>query len=290
MNPFDQALKGDDWPLLPKAEVKFATSHDPCLNAALAISLCAYPQSHQITKNGKAAKYYFSLLAYLARIEKMQGYADRLPEWAKNVKPRNMQSTLDTGVNHLRRSLVIRSVIFSALFDSIQNRNAKSKMEQSFSFNFNADLVELKMEFPLEKTGDHYRHVGKIPNTVRGSLWQSVMYHLPAIRDHMGIQSSTRPRDDVVDCQNIFKRYINPVFSVLPILNIVWQEIEKSHDESIERNIAIDQILMRHAVWAKDLSKNTTSGAATMIHVIRQLGIPFCDCRLVHLREPECVL
>lgn len=288
MSDFDRILKEQHWLVDPPPEVRFRASEEPLLNAALAISICAYPQSKQITSDGKAAKYYFSLLSYIFRISRRMGYINELPAWAKAIPSRNLQGILDTGYARLMRTMAIRDVIYSALVRNTQQKEAKTGERTTFSLNLSPDLKSMRIEIPIESTEKGTRFVGGIPDSAPASLRQTILYHLPGLRPHLG-PATSELRDDEIDYQNIYNRYLISTLKILPIVNLVKIHIDEHYKESEQRNIAIDQILMRKAIWAADLSKTFRDSIGHAVHVSRLLGLPSCACSLVQFYEPECV-
>jgi hypothetical protein len=223
------------------------------------------------------------------RVSKLVGQIDKLPDWVSRTSSREMQSALDNGCRNLVRTMIVRDVIYSALVASTQSNLSKQGKRSTFSIRPSPDLKRIDIEIPLEETSDGVRLPGKVFPAERDSMRQAIFYHMPALMNFLG-PSLGDFRDEEADYQNIFNRYVKPTLRCLHIVDFVHGEFLAAHPESLERNISVDQILMRKAAWAENLSMSVTKNAATAVAVSRMLRIPSCDCSLVHIRRNSALL
>jgi hypothetical protein len=284
---FDQALKRQNWNLVPGIEKTFPTSIHPALNAATAIALCAYPQSNQLNFNGKAHRYQQALLAYIIRASQWVGELDQLPVWVHELKTNSMWKRLATGHRFLMRSFVVRDLVYAALLDRAQNNFAERNERSTFSISFTPDLRKLTFQLPFQVISDGFTLCGKIPERQKVSLRSSIRRYRPALAEFEGPSPSIEGSDEELFYQNTLTRLVKPTLLVAHILQVVWEAASRFSDESRERGLPIDQVLMRKAVWAEDLAAKAASRAATAIFDMRELGIPACSCKLIHLSPPR---
>jgi len=127
---------------------------------------------------------------------------------------------------------------------------------------------------------------GKIPEHGRSSLRAAIKYHSPALSTFMGPSPRREGIDEEYFYQNTLARFVRPTLQISHILQEVWEAVVKYQDESIERRIPIDQILMRKADWAEDIHVKAAKNEGMAIFNMRELGIPSCSCKLVHLGSP----
>jgi hypothetical protein len=284
---FDQALKRQNWNLTPAIEKTFPTSIHPALNAATAIAICAYPQSNQLNVNGKAHRYQQALISYIIRASQWAGQLDQLPAWVHELKTNRMWERLATGHRYLMRSFVVRDLVYSALLDKAQNNFAERDERSTFSITFTPDLQKLTFQLPFQVLSDGYVLCGKIPEKRKVSLRSAIRRYRSALAEFEGPSPRIEGSDEELFYQNTLTRLVKPTLQVAHILQVVWEAASRFSDESNERGLPIDQILMRKAVWAEDLAEKVASRAAMAIFEMRELGIPGCSCKLIQLSPPR---
>lgn len=283
---FDEALEKQNWNLSPQSEMVFPTSTNPMLNAATAIAICAYPQSEKLRWNGKAHKYQQALLAYSFRVAQWTGLLDQLPPWVRDLKAERMWDRLRTGHRNLMRSFVVRDLIYSAVLTKSQSDRAKNAELSTFTLQFSPDLRKMQFEMPIKETEDGVQLCGKIPQDNWSSLRKAIKEHASALSEFMGPSPRIEGPDEEYFYQNTLTRFVKPTLQTAHILQVVWEAATRFQDEAMERRLPIDQILMRKAEWAKDIHIRAAAGEGMVIFETRELGIPSCSCKLVHLGPP----
>lgn len=283
---FDQVLRRQNWNVVPEIEKTFPTSVHPTLNAATALAICAYPQSHQLSFNGKAHRYQQALLAYIVRASQWAGQLDQLPAWVHEIKTNRMWERLATGHRCLMRSFVVRDLVYATLFDKAQNKLAGRDERSTFSASFAPDLAKLILQFPFQMTLSGYTLCGKIPEKRKGSLRSAIRRYRPALAEFEGPSPRIEGSDEELFYQNTLTRLVKPTLRAAHILQVVWEAAIRFSDESSQRGLPIDQILTRKAVWAENLAEAAASRAAMAIFEMRELGFPGCSCKLIQLGPP----
>jgi hypothetical protein len=286
INIFDRALKKQHWNIQPKDKHTIPSSQNPLVNAARAIAVAAYPSPVHHQRGGRAEKYSYALLAYMMRVSKLIGDLETLPPWVAKLRAGSMQSLLNSGARNLERAFTIRDLINSAIIMKTQNDLYKKKQKATFTMNFRPDLSGLELEIPFEKTVAGYILAGKIPNTQLASLRAAILYHRPALSRYEGPAVNPEGRDDEFDYQNTYIRYVRPALYAQHITQIVWESATRYLDESLERKISIDQILMRKAEWARDIHIKTAECMPTYVFTMRELGVPSCWCEMIRFAGP----
>jgi hypothetical protein len=285
-NIFDRALKKQNWNIQPKSKYSIPSSHNPLVNAARAIAVAAYPHPSYHQQGGKAERYSYALLAYIMRVSKLMGDLETLPPWAANLRATSMQGLLNSGLRNLWRAFTIRDLISSALIMKNQNDLHKKGERSTFTMNFKPDLSGLDLEIPIEKTVAGYILAGKIPDTHLSSLRAAILYHRPALARFEGPAVKEDGHDKEYDYQNVYTRHVKPALYAQHIVQIVWEAATQHIEESRDRNIPIDQILMRKAEWARDIHLRTREYMPSYIHVTRDLGVPSCWCEMLRFADP----
>jgi hypothetical protein len=283
---FDRALKKQHWNIQPKNKYTIPSSHNPLVNAARAIAVAAYPHPIYHQRGGKAERYSYALLAYIMRVSKLIGDLEGLPPWVASLRTTSMQGLLNSGLRNLERAFTIRDLISSALIMKNQHELHKKGKMATFTMNFRPDLSGLNLEIPLERTVAGYILAGKIPDTHLSSLRAAILYHRPALAKYEGPAVKADGRDEEYDYQNVYTRHVKPALYAQHIVQIVWEAATQYLDESRDRNIAIDQILMRKAEWARNIHLKTQEYMPNYIHVTRELGVPSCWCEMLRFADP----
>jgi hypothetical protein len=184
------------------------------------------------------------------------------------------------------RSFVIRDIIYSALITKSQNDASKRGQAVTFSMNFSPDLTKVAIEIPVQQTESATLLIGKIPEQKRSSLRAAIEKHRPALASYMGVSPRIDGHDEEYFYQNTLNRFVRPTLCTAHILQVVWEAAVKYQDEAAERQLPIDQILMRKATWAENIDKKTEVNAGMAIFDMRELGIESCSCKLVHIGAP----
>jgi hypothetical protein len=283
---FDLALKRQNWNLIPQKGRIFPTSAHPILNAATAIAICAYPQPEKLKWNGKGHKYQQALLAYITRASQWTGHLDQLPAWVHKLKTDRMWERLATGHRNLARSFVIRELITAATIEKTQSQSAEKGELSAFEFSFSPNLRTMTVRFPVRETAGHVPS-GTVPQRKWSSLRSAIKRFRPALAEFEGPSPRIEGNDEEYYYQNTLTRFVKPILQTSHILQVVWEAAMKYHDESIERRLPIDQILMRKGDWAKNLDKKAAANAGMAIFIMRDLGVASCSCKLVQLDTPS---
>lgn len=284
---FDKVLKEQGWNISPQAEIIIPSSTRAVVNAAKAMAICAYPQTDKLGNGGKAHKYFEALMAYAFRAAKWTGRIDRLPRSATKLKIERMWDRLGSGNRNLLRSFLIRDLIHSVIFAKTQNEKSKRGELSTFTLSFSPDLHNFVIKIPIDRdeAGNHIL-CGEVPAYERSSLRAAIRKHSPALSYFAGPSPRIEGPDEELFYQNTLNRYVRPTLQALHILQVVWEAAIKFREEAIERGLPIDQILIRKADWAKDLHARTLGYERIAIFDMRELGIPSCSCRLVHIGPP----
>lgn len=283
---FDDFLRQQGWNLNPEKERIIPASPSPLENAAIAIAICAYPQTKNLSRGGKAHKYAQALMAYMFRVSQWIGETERLPSWVAEIKIERMWATLCTGHHNLLRSFVVRDLISAALITKMQSNTAAKDDLSTFAIGFSPDLKSIKIDIPLEETPNGYRLCGKTPPGGRASLRAAIGKHRDAFAEFIGISPRVEGPDEEYFYQNTLTRFVKPTLQSYHILQVVWEAANEYERESEERRLPIDQILMRKAVWANDIHLTAESHADWAIFYMREFGIPSCSCKLIHIGPP----
>jgi len=283
---FDEALRKQHWNLIPKDRYVIPSSHNSLVNAARAIAVAAYPSPKNHLKGGKAQRYSAALLAYIFRVSKLQGRIEVLPEWVANFRHSSMLDILSSGLRNLSRSFTIREIIHSALIMKEQNDRKLRGEKATFTLGYRPDLSAVDLEIPLEQTVEGYVLAGKIPDTELASLRAAILHHRPALARFSGPATTIDGRDEEYDYQNAYNRHVRPALFAQHIVQVVWEAAGEFLDESIEREISIDQILMRKAEWARDIHTTTNKYLAGQIFMARNLGVKCCWCEMTRFADP----
>ena len=284
---FDQALKRQHWNLTPQTERVFPTSTIPVLNAATAIAICAYPQPEKLKRNGKAHKYQQALLAYITRASQWTGHLAQLPPWVHELKTDRMWERLAMGHRNLARSFVIRELITAAMIEKSQSDAAERGELSAHEISFSPNLRKMNIQFQMKDGPDGPVLTGKVPKRDWSSLRRAIKKFRPALSEFEGPSPRIEGSDEEYYYQNTLTRFVKPTLQTSHILQVVWEAATKYHEESIERRLPIDQILMRKGDWAAGLDKKAAASAGMAVFVMRDLGIPSCSCKLTQLSSPS---
>ena len=211
------------------------------------------------------------------------GHISQLPAWVGELKIERMWERLATGNRYLMRSLVVRDLINSALMQKAQSDRAKRGERSTFTILFSPDLQRMKIEIPVKETESGILLSGGTSEDTWSSLRRTIKEHAPALAEFIGPSPRIEGADEEYFYQNTLTRLVKPTLRIFHILQFVWEVIIRFQDESLERRLPIDQILMRKADWAKDLYAMTLKYEGTAIFDARELGIPSCSCKLIHL-------
>ena len=197
MNEFESYsdLKKEGWSINPKSKYMIPTSLNPLLNASRAIAVCAYPDTKDHGRGGKAEKYSVALLSNIARLSRSSGRLHSLPPWARTMRAESMKRHLSTGYRNLMRALTIRDLINSA-------QNMKFHHEQkirgeltTFTSHYSPDLQKMQIQIPVEATVSGYIMTGRVPDTKLASLRAAILYHQPALQLFQGPAVKEDSRD-----------------------------------------------------------------------------------------------
>ena len=158
---------------------------------------------------------------------------------------------------------------------------------QTFTIQYSPDLRSMSVEIPLERTVNGYILSGKIPDTRLSTLRAAILYHRPAFEVYAGPATSRDSHDQEYSYQNTYTRYVRPALNAQHIVQVVWQLAIQYAKESNERDLPIDQILMRKAEWARDIHVTTGEHLPAAVLTMRRLGVPSCWCEMVRFGEPS---
>jgi hypothetical protein len=283
---FNSFLIEQGWNVRPRLIHLIPSSENPLVNAARAIAVCAYPHPKNHGPNGKATKYSASLIAYIFRVAKLVGKTEKLPAWIAEIKVESMERHLFTGSRNLHRAFAIRDIINSAVTMKIQHNDKLKGRKSTFLLNYSPDLKSMSIKIPLEDTVSGYILSGCVPDTKIASLRAAILYHRPALARFEGPAVKSDGRDSELDYQNVYNRHVRPAMFAQHIVQEVWERATDYLDESLERGLPIDQILMRKAVWATDIHRKTAKGMGAAILTMRELGVPSCACSMVQFADP----
>jgi hypothetical protein len=197
-----------------------------------------------------------------------------------------MWDRLWTGHRNLMRSFVVRDLIYSALLTKSQSDRAKKGELSTFTLRFSPDLRKMQFEMPIKETADGALLCGKIPEDNWSSLRKTIKEHASALSDFMGPSPRIEGTDEEYFYQNTLTRLVKPTLQTAHILQVVWGAATKFQDEATKRRLPIDQILMRKGDWARDIHIRAAACEGMAIFETRELGIPSCSCKLVHLGPP----
>lgn len=285
-NEFHAQLRRQGWNTQPKNKFAIPSSKNPLVNAARAIAVSAYPNPHYHVRGGKAEKYSVALLAYISRTSRLMDEVDSLPPWVTNIRVDSMERHLSTGRWNLMRALTIRDLINSAVVMKSQHNHHLNGEKTTFTMQYLPDLSGMNIKVPIEKTVSGYILSGCIPDTKLASLRAAILYHRPALERFQGPAVTEDGPDSEGDYQNVYNRHVRPALFAQHIVQVVWEQTMNFLDEANERDIAIDQILMRKAEWASDIQIKTAKGLGTAIFRMRQLGVSSCWCEMVRFADP----
>jgi hypothetical protein len=284
---FDRVLREQNWNLTPQAERIFPTSTNSIFNAATAIAICAYPQQDKLKWGGKGHKYQQALLAYAIRAAQWTGHLAQLPPWVHRLKTDRMWERLATGHRNLARSFVVRDLITAALIEKAQTELGKNEVRSTFQISFSPNLRAIEIQFPIRETQEGYAISGKIPEKRWSSLRSAIRRFRPALAEFEGPSPRIEGSDEEYFYQNTLTRLVKPALQTSHIMQIVWEAATNYREESIERRLPIDQILMRKGNWATDLDKKAAASAGMAIFTMRNLGVASCSCKLIQLAPPS---
>lgn len=283
---FDIALKTQGWNVQPKNLLAIPSSHSPLINAARAIAVSAYPSPVYHRPNGKADKYSRALVAYMFRVAKLIGNIKNLPPWVARMKMETMQGHLLTGSRNLYRAITIRDVINSALVMKSQYDTRVNGRKSTFNLNYSPNLRKISIDIPFEETVSGYILSGRIPDTRLASLRAAILYHRQALMPFQGPALNLDGHDPELDYQNLYNRHVRPALFAQHIVQVVWEAASDCLREAAERGMAIDQLLMRKAVWATDIHRSTARRMGVALLAMRELGVPSCECAMVRFADP----
>lgn len=287
LSPFDAALRDQHWNRFPQRTYCIPTSEEFAINAATAIAICAYPQGKQLSGDGKAYRYQQALLAYIIRVSHWVSELSSLPEWVTKLRTDKMWDRLEAGHRNLMRSFVVRDLITAALIEKTQIEAANRSQIATFQINFSKDLRSSNIEIPIGETPNGRILVGKIPGRASASLRSAILRHRAALSEFEGPSPRVEGNDEDHFYRNVLSRHVKPALFTGHIQQIVWEAAMRYREEANTRRLPIDQILMRKGDWARDIRKKCLDNAGVAIEFAKQLGVPACSCKLIHLGEPS---
>jgi|GEM_PF-5087642 len=279
-------LRKQGWNTHPQANFAIPSSDNPLVNASRAIAVSAYPQRHHHMQGGKAEKYSAALLANILRILKRTGEVDGLPDWVKDIRSGSMEAHLASGRRNLMRAFTIRDLINSAVTMKAQHDQQKRGEIATFQLRHSPDLDTLGISLPMEKTVSGYILSGRVPDTDLASLRAAILYHRPALERFSGPAVIVDGRDPEGDYQNAYTRHVRPALFAQHIVQLVWEQAIGSLGEAEERDLSIDELLMRQPEWALDIHTRTSEKMGTAIFNLRELGVATCACAMVQFAAP----
>lgn len=283
---FDKVLQEQHWNIGPRKEIVIPSSLNPLANAAKAIAISAYPQRESLKRGGKAHKYFEALIAYVFRVSQWTGGTKKLPSHVIELKIERMWARLRTGHKNLLRSFAVRDLIASALINKVQHEAARRGQRSAFTMDFSPDLRTTTFTFSIKETDQGTLLVGEIPPDGPDSLRSAINAYRSALASFAGPSPRIEGPDEEAFYQNTLTRFVRPTMQTAHIRQIVWEATNQYREESTERKLPIDQILMRKAVWAADVHLNSEKKAWWAIRNMIELGLSSCSCSLVHIGPP----
>lgn len=233
-------------------EIIIPSSENVIGNAAKAIAITAYPEPQQLRPDGKAHKYADALIAYLFRVSQLRGDIERLPPWVATLKFERMVDRLRTGNRCLLRALLTRNLILSVLLSRIQHSSHTSEERSLLSARFSDDLELMELSLFAQETPKGFLLAGRVPEDAASSVRQAMIRHKTALQKFAAPERTKEP-DEEDFYRNMLKREVRPALRVAHITQLVWEAANKYRREYLEREIQLDQLLMRKAAWADDL-------------------------------------
>jgi len=279
-------LRNQCWNVEPKSKFMIPSSNNPLINASQAISVSAYPSPKDHVRGGKAEKYSTALLANIIRISRNLGDLDHLPLWAKDMRVESMERHLSTGYRNLMRALTIRDLINSAMTMKALHDQHRFGERVTFTMQYSPDLQSVTIDIPFTQTVSGRILSGRIPDTELASLRAAILYHQPALQKFQGPAVKADGRDSEGDYQNAYNRYVRPALFAQHIVQVVWDQVTDAVEEATEREISVDELLMRQPDWATNIHSKTSQGLGSAIYDMRQLGVPSCWCEMVRFADP----
>lgn len=276
---FDKFLEKQSWPTEPAEEQRFPIQRNRLIDAAQALALLAYPEPGERHEGGPAHKFSMALLADCFRISRTDGYIEKLPRWAREMKPESMRNKIKQG----RRRLAYRYAAIQTIFaagDRVENKRAHKAAElRAFTFALSPDFSRLDVSIPYkhEQTlaGSKYRLTGSIPSASQGSLRSAIIYHRPAFGKGAGIENS--------EYIQVLNRYVKPLFPILNLALVVWEASLSKAEEATRRHLHITDVMMLQPEWADGIDKKVRDNESYAIYMLRHLGIETCSCRMLKL-------
>ena len=275
----DELLERQNWPTGPVEERCFPIQRNPLIDAAQALALLAYPEPDERHEGGPAHKFSMALLADCFRISKTEGYIEKLPRLAREMKPESMRNKIRQG----RRRLAYRYAAIQAIFaagDRVENKRAHKAAEvHTFTTALSPDFSQLTVSMPYKSeqtpAGKKYRLTGSIPGATQGSLRSAIIYHRPAFGKGAGIEN--------IEYIQILNRYVKPLFPILNLALVVWEASVSKAEEATRRRLHITDVMMFQPGWAEGIDKKVRDSESSAIYMLRHLGIASCSCRMLKL-------
>jgi hypothetical protein len=266
--------------------MEILTSPNALINAARALAISAYPQSMHLQKGGKAEKYADALLAYMVRVALWNGKVDRLFDWARDIKAEDMRERLRAGHRQLIRHLCVREIIASALSNRVLTRSFRENGAIAFQIKYAPDFSTMAFQFTTRRTDDGLVLGGGSPKPQLKSLREAIRYHAPALMKFEGPSPRLEGTDEEARYQNAMNRLIRPALRTWHIRQVVWEAATELLQESDDREIPIDQLLVRQPEWATQIHQESEKRVPMLLLVIQELGLSIKPVELVRLAAP----
>lgn len=237
-------------------------------------------------KGGKAEKYADALLAYMVRVARWNGKVDHLYDWARDIKAEDMRERLRAGHRQMIRHLCVREILTSALSNRVLTRSFRENGAIAFQIKYAPDLSTMTFQFTTRRTDEGLMLGGGPPEPQLKSLREAIRYHAPALMKFEGLSPRPEGTDEEARYQNAMNRLVRPALRTWHIRQIAWEAATELAQESRERKIPIDQMLMRKPEWAKEIHLTSERCIPMLLRIIQQLGISIRPAELVRLSAP----
>jgi len=283
-----------NWPASEGENLFFSLQGELLFDAAKIIAIAAYPMAKDLRPNRPAHSFSRALIAWMFRTARKRSYIGRLPKWVTEFKAQQMNGRIRAGISRidyrLKGYLTFMDVenlqseeeqMKAGIMPGITMRSSEDFSRMQISIRVDAHQLPPAWKVSMTKKSSPTRakeiDAFKSKSRVIQSSFRSVISrHRKAFGRGSGDLES--------DYKNIYNRYIRTIFPVLHIMPTLHEAMIEIRARNQGRKISEVLLLLLQPEWAKEAPAKIAKSENLAILRVRNLGFPFCSCRLIRLR------
>jgi hypothetical protein len=284
------------WPCCEVKSIVLPLPSHLVARAAKIIAVVAYPSDEELLPNASAQKFSDAMLAWMFRAAKARGKIGALPSWVSELKAQQMRGRISRGIQRLHYRLVSYLTIVEAATVAVENDQIADGVIPGFTLRWSEDFSQFSIVLqshtekmlpdlwrsartavtPDRKAAPEISTIGSLSPSLRASI----LRHRKAFKAGAG--------DPNIECQNIYNRHLRTLFPVHHIMSVLYGAVLRIQKNDERAQADPIQMLLRRPEWATNAPNEIAERLPLSIWKLRSLGIPICNCRMVHLTKEDC--